>query len=191
MARCYPGSHKLFPSAKEMDVYLIDAINCKVKPEDELHILGDFSAEPTRYRQRIKCKHVYLTRGNHDPVQKSQNVFGPNIPFQREVKLRGTDGHLHCILSHSPQAFWFGSHKGWAHLYGHTHGQREVTLDQWLGKERRSMDVGVDNIRMLTGNYFPFDEQELYAILIGRSGHDHPAFYLGYQAERDHKYGFK
>lgn len=190
MLRLDPVLGTLFESTEAHDQCLLNAINGVVKPNDELYVIGDFSKYPGRYRSRIKCKHVSLIMGNHDPVQKSRNVFGPNIPFQREVRLRGRTGYLHCILAHSPQAFWFGSHKGWAHLYGHVHGQREDTLDL-LGKGRRSFDVGVDNLRNKFGNYFPLDEEQLYDMLSSRKGHDHGSYYYALQAERDRKHGFE
>jgi calcineurin-like phosphoesterase family protein len=190
MLRRYPRSNVLFPSVEAYDDHVIGAINTVVGEHDELHVLGDFGEEPGKYRMRIKCKHVKLTRGNHDRYERCKNVFGPDIPYQREVKLRGDSGTLKCILSHSPQAYWFGSHKGYAHLYGHTHGQREDTLDMALGSERRSFDVGVDNIRVQFGDYFPLDEAELYAMLIVRKGHDHPQDYHNMQKIRDIRYGF-
>ena len=189
MLRRYPGTNTLFPDIGAHDDCLIDATNAVVMPEDELYILGDFAREPGKYRLRINCKHVYLIRGNHDPVQKSKNVFG-EIPWMREVKLRGREGTLRCILSHSPHAYWIGSHRGWAHLYGHTHGQREDSLDAAFGRERRGFDVGVDNLRVVFDDYFPIDEAELYNMLIRRKGHDPKEYYHEYQRARDIAYGF-
>ncbi|MHC4703104.1 MAG: hypothetical protein ACYTFQ_21265 [Planctomycetota bacterium] len=189
MLRRYPGTNVLFKSTEDHDHHLIGAINCTVKPEDELHILGDFAELPGKYRAMIKCKHVFLTRGNHDPVMKSRNVFG-DIPWMRIVKLRGEEGSLKCVLSHAPQLFWIGSHRGWGHLYGHVHGQREAWMDIHLGRERRSLDVGVDHVREEFGDYFPLDEHELYAMLTSRQGHDNPLYYDEYQEARDQRYGF-
>jgi calcineurin-like phosphoesterase family protein len=192
MLRRYPRSNVLFPSVEEHDAHLLGAINCTVGVNDELYILGDFSDKPGKYRAQIKCKHVFLIRGNHDPVEKSRNVFG-EIPFQRVIKLRDSRGvgrSMYCVLSHAPQAFWFGSHKGWAHLYGHVHGQREDYLDLALGVERRSMDVGVDSLRQKYGDYFPLDEEALCAIFTMRQGHDLPSYYHDFQKARDFKYGF-
>ena len=176
--RYRPGTEELFASVEEHDDYLIQAINVAVRPDDDLHILGDFAlANPGKYRMRIKCKHVYLTRGNHDRPEKSRRVFG-EIPRVRLTTLRGTEGgRLKAVLCHTPMAFWEGSHKGWANLYGHCHGQREDTMDRWLGLDRRSLDVSVDNIYRLTGNFMPLDEQSLYYWMISRLGHDLPEFY--------------
>ncbi len=180
--RYRPGTKELFASIEEHDDYLIWAINLVVGVDDELHVLGDFALKkPGKYRMRIKCKHVYLTRGNHDRPEKSRRVFG-EVPYIRLTALRGDEGGcLKTVLCHTPMAFWPGSHKGWANLYGHCHGQREDTMDQWLGPDRRSLDVSVDHIYKVTGSFMPLNESELYYWMISRTGHDHPEFYDNYR----------
>jgi len=190
MLRFYPHSTTLFESIEAHDAHMLGAINCTVKPNDELIILGDFAQLPGKYRAQIKCKKVSLIRGNHDPVQKSLNVFG-EIPWMVYTKLRSGDGKsLKCVLCHFPLAYWDGSHRGWAHLHGHTHGQREVTLDDAFGYHRRMMDVGVDALYQLNKHYFPIGEDELYDRLISLEGHDHAEFYEKLQANRDRRYGY-
>jgi len=188
--RCRPHTTDLFASIEEHDEYLLEAINMVVDEKDELHILGDFCYKrPGKYRSRIKCRHVFLTRGNHDPVRASRNVFG-EIPFVRHTKVRGIDedGNPHSlkvVLCHTPMAFWDGSHKGWGHLYGHCHGQREMTMDKGLGWTRRSMDVGVDHIVKETGGFSPLDEEEIFGRFASVVGHDLPSFYPNHRAMQE------
>lgn len=190
MLRRYPCTNVLFASTEDHDQHLLGAINCTARPNDELFILGDFAgSNPGKYRAQIKCKHVYLIRGNHDPYQKCMNVFS-EIPWMKTIKLRGQGGALNCVLCHFPIAYWDGSHRGWAHLHGHTHGQREVTLDAAFGWHRRMMDVGVDNLRELNGDYFPMAEDELYSRFISLDGHDHSEHYETLQYIRDKRLGF-
>lgn len=185
MRQTYPGTDTLFESVEARDSHVLGGINLVVGERDELHILGDFAREPGKYRARIKCKHVYFTRGNHDPYQKCKNVFG-HIPYMRIIKLRKEHGKsLQCVVSHAPQVFWEGSHNGWAHVYGHTHGQRELWMDQHMGTERRSTDVGIDNLRRVNGDYFPPSEVELYDMFMARKGHDLPAYYDELRKQRD------
>jgi calcineurin-like phosphoesterase family protein len=180
--RYRPHTKQLFANIEEHDEYLLEAINMVVGQKDELHILGDFCYKrPGKYRCRIKCSHVYLTRGNHDPVQASRNVFG-QIPYIRHTKVRGVDENgdphsLKVVLCHTPMAFWDGSHKGWGHLYGHTHGQREFTMDRGLGAARRSYDIGVDNIVKHFGGFQPIPEFEIHDLFCSHAGHDDPSFY--------------
>lgn len=188
--RYRPGTKELFDSIEEHDDYLIRAINLVVGRRDELHILGDFALDkPGKYRMQLKCKHVYLTRGNHDKPEKSRRVFG-EIPYVRLVDMRSAPGHprtkkLRTVLCHNPMAFWEGSHKGWAHCYGHCHDQREDTLDRWLGVDRRSMEVSVDSIYRMTGSFAPLSETVLWRWLAFRAGHDHIEFYKNYRRRRD------
>lgn len=188
MLRRYPHSQTLFESTEQHDQHMLEAINSTVDRDDELFILGDFAENPGKYRALIKCKHVYLIRGNHDPYQKCVNVFG-EMPYVKYTKLRGKyGGSIRCVLSHTPFAFWDGSHKGFAHLYGHCHGQREDCMSAWFGFSRRSMDVGVDNLIAFQGHYAPVSEQTLYYLFLARHGHDLPEFYHEYQARRDWKF---
>ncbi len=54
---------------------------------------------------------------------------------------------------------WLGSHKGYYHCYGHSHGSLESK--PW-GK---SMDVGIDSAYRLFGEYRPFSLEEVVEIL--------------------------
>jgi len=53
-------------------------------------------------------------------------------------------------------------------------------MDRWLGLDRRSLDVSVDNIYRLTRSFSPLNEAELWRRLAFRAGHDHPSFYSNY-----------
>jgi calcineurin-like phosphoesterase family protein len=179
-ARTHPKFGRPFECIEEHDTYLVDEINAATERWDVLYILGDFCMKcPGRYRQRLKCQ-ARLIRGNHDPIQASRNVFG-EIPWMDVVKLQGIfEGEsrkLSAVLSHAPFCFWIGSHRGWANIYGHCHGQREITMDQMLGERRRSLDVGVDNLLRLRGDFRPVSEQWLLEYMLSRSAHDDPSFY--------------
>jgi calcineurin-like phosphoesterase family protein len=184
MNRCYPGTETPFESTKAHDDHLIGAINMVAGAQDEVYVVGDFcSKKPGRYRARINCKHVYLIRGNHDPVQASKRVFG-EIPYIRIVKVRSGRGEsLRTVLCHNPIAYWEGSHNGWGHLYGHCHGAREHTLCRAFGASIRAFDVGVDPLRRHHGDYFPIAEDEVFERFMQVEGHDHPAFYDKYRRE--------
>jgi len=184
MLRRYPGTKDLFPSVEAHDEFLLRSINSTVQEQDELFILGDFSRQPGKYRARINCKHVYLVRGNHDPVQKCLNVFG-QIPWIRKTKVRKGGESLKVVLCHFPFAYWEGSHNGWGHLYGHTHAQREGTMCDGLGRERRSFDVGVDNLMRVFGHYAPISEEVVFDGFTSIKGHDDREFYRKLQAIRD------
>lgn len=172
----------LMASMEEHDMLLINTINKYVGKQDELFVIGDFAWDrPGFYRDKIQCRKINLVLGNHDKKQKSSNVFGqtPEVMRTKAYNLSRKD-YVKLYLCHYPTAYWDGSHRGWAHLYGHTHGQREEYLDL-LEPQRRSMDIGVDNIFRLYGEYRPLSEWEVYDYMAKRSGHDDIRFYHDYQ----------
>ena len=134
-----------------------------------------------RWQKRIKRGEVWLIRGNHDPsVKQCRDVFGDRYREVFETKIRDKP----TWLSHYPHAYWPKSHHGGFHLYGHTHANREVTLDV-VFPDRRSMDVGVDNAHELLGEFRPFTEDEVFEILSSRLGHDPVEWYRKYHETRE------
>jgi calcineurin-like phosphoesterase family protein len=169
-----------FPNVQEWNELIIENTNRMVGRSDRLIILGDFgfSNRIGYFRQQIKCRHVELIIGNHDQESKCRNVFGGSIWHQRSIKFFDT----HLYLSHYAHCFWDGSHKGWMHVYGHNHNQREAYLDS-IWPERRSMDVSPDTAFELFGEWRPFADHEVYERLSKREGHDKLEFYFEYQRQ--------
>jgi calcineurin-like phosphoesterase family protein len=162
-------------SVEDWNAHMLAQINYKVKRNDTLYILGDFALRrPGYWRQQINCRHVKLVRGNHDPLQKCRNVFGGNFLESPEIYTR--IGGVKTHLSHYPHAFWPGSHRGYYHLYGHTHNQREATLDA-IWPQRRSMDVSPDSYNARFGDFSVWSEDEIRRTLMNREGHDLVSFY--------------
>ena len=139
-------------TVRRHDDALIDGINERVKEDDVLWVVGDFSLssfeEATAYRARIRCREVNLVWGNHD-LPAYEPLFG-RIMDQGMVKHRGQK----IWLNHYPMRSWDKSFHGAWHLYGHVHGRlaKEDEVDQ------RSLvrDVGVDST-----DYVPLSFSEL------------------------------
>lgn len=164
-----------FRSIEEHDEEILDNINRMVGRTDQLYIIGDFAWQSApKYRQRIRCKHVVLIRGNHDRPTPSKHAFGGAIHDMLTVKFQET----RAVLCHYPMAYWDKSHYGSIHLYGHMHGQREDDLNI-LFPYRRAMDVGVDQIYREFGQYRPISEDEVLELLACQIGHDPVEFYRG------------
>ena len=193
-----------FASITEHDDHLIEQYNRYVRPHDSLYVLGDVGwADPGNVLRKISCKDKHLIWGNHDKggfakyfrseqdtlVVKTNTLAGSPPSGMSDEERRNLVQEFvgkrdiksqHIFLSHYAHAFWPGSHNGWYHLYGHNHSQREEYLDNlWPG--RRSMDCGVDNAKRLLGEYRPFSEDEVLAILGSRPGHDDVEFYINQQ----------
>jgi len=109
-----------------MDDFILHSINSTVDKDDNLVIIGDFCfsksnqiLEITRnYRNRIKCKNVFLVFGNHDHRDACREVF-TNCYDNYLFKI---DGHL-IFTTHYPCRSWDrASHGSWC-LYGHVHNK--------------------------------------------------------------------
>jgi calcineurin-like phosphoesterase family protein len=143
---------------KAMDAVLIDGINSVVMPNDDLWILGDVVWQASRaghYRQRIKCRKIHVLLGNHDSTSLRKHVSTLELMSYR--KFEGQKFHL----MHYPCASWHGRSHGSIHLYGHSHGSIEKTLDT-MWPTRRSQDVGMDHAIRVLGEWRPFSLEEIF-----------------------------
>jgi calcineurin-like phosphoesterase family protein len=146
--------------------------NSLLSPGDTLYMLGDFSFKnPATYRRRIKCKDIWLIKGNHDPSNEQCR-----LAFGKDRVVHTLETHCNKVptfLSHYPHLHWPKSHRGSFHLYGHMHMQREAFWDKVPElTDRRCIDVCPENAKRLLGEYRPFSEMEIYDLLIKRKGHD-------------------
>ena len=135
-------------SVEDMNAGLIDAWNGRVKPEDRVYFIGDFSfAGPvpsgTIFNALNGEKH--LIKGNHDhkvatrlswASVKDYDLITPEIEYQDD------DGEMKkfkqpIVLCHFPFISWDRMMHGSWHLHGHCHGNLADS-----GAMR--MDVGVD-----------------------------------------------
>lgn len=143
--------YRPFPSVEEMDAVLLDNINQRVTKSDMLYILGDFSLGNKdvvkQQLDRLRCKSVYLIRGNHDRLSPAQYDAAGFFYKGDMLDLKVQDQHI--TLCHYAMRRWNKSHHGAWHLYGHSHGHLP---DDPLSF---SFDIGVD-----CHNFFPlsFDE---------------------------------
>jgi len=122
-----------------MSWLLVESINKRVGPKDELWFLGDLSfgneQNTLEILKSINCENINLVMGNHDQlISKSAKV---RAEFnQIEVYKEINHNHQRYVLFHFPMREWNRMHHGAIHLYGHVHGH--------LPGIGRSMDVGVD-----------------------------------------------
>lgn len=169
----FASRHRISQEAiDEMNNVLIDNINKCVAEEDTLWHLGDFAFAPKHkyiqhceaYRNRIRCKNVKLVFGNHD--QRDLKSIFPETYDLVEIKERG----YKFVLCHYAMAVFNKSHRGAFHLYGHSHSGAESWMDRHM-PNRRSMDVGVDNIAKIFGEYRPISLEEVISLLGNKKGH--------------------
>lgn len=115
-----------FENAEEMDKVLIEKWNNKVKKEDTVYHLGDFSfnKNPRDYLRQLNGK-ITLIKGNHDK-RKTLKAFD-------EVFVLTTIDvdNKPVILCHYPIYEWERKQRGSIHLYGHVHDKPKT----WLNSE--------------------------------------------------------
>lgn len=158
-------------SISKMDEVLIKNINDCVKRDDILWHLGDFcwgkkkNFEDTarKYREKINCKNIFLIMGNHDRPE-IKKIFNDCYDIY-DLKINSK----HIVLNHYSMSFWNKSHSRSWMLYGHAHGTAESWLDENM-PGRLSMDVGIDNVFKITGEYRPISFEEISAIFSSRRG---------------------
>jgi calcineurin-like phosphoesterase family protein len=141
-----------------MDEALIKNWNEKVKPEDLVFHLGDFSFQnASKYRDRLNGS-IRFIRGNHDKAAEhyyQTNKTAKVKPFLSFEDVRMVVHNDQRIwLSHYAHRVWPHSHRGCWHLYGHSHG----TLPD--DPNALAIDCGVD-----CHNYTPLSFDEVKKIM--------------------------
>ena len=166
-----------------MDEAILDGVNESVGERDTLYHLGDFAfggksrtgglRAMEHYRSRIRCRNVHIVWGNHDGLPSKARHEAAGRLFSTASDLTQVNVcDLKIVLCHYAMAAWNGSHHGAWQLYGHSHS----SLEPWMNAVmpgRRSMDVGVDNAKLLLGDYRPFSLDELKGVLDGRPNDHH------------------
>ena len=126
-----------FASEEEMNEYMIEKWNSKVRKKDEVVILGDFSfgrvEETKALLERLQGK-LYLILGNHDRVMTSKKMDLSRFQWvKRYAEL--SDENRKVVLCHYPILCYNEQYRleksGKPHtymLYGHVHD----TMDQRL-----------------------------------------------------------
>lgn len=161
-----------FQSVEEMNETIIDRINKTTKKDDILIHLGDFAGDRTpvkqcrEYFKKLDCENIYFLFGNHD--SSDLYLLGFQDTFQ-QVSAKINDQYI--FLNHYMMTVWNKSHYGSWHLYGHTHGTAEETVNR-LMPGRKAMDVGIDT----HPEFRPYSFDEIKCIIGPRPGYDPSGF---------------
>ena len=120
-----------FKDVQEMDQELIKVWNEKVKDDDLVYILGDFSfyngEETNNILNQLKGKKILII-GNHDCKFLKDKKFNREL-FEEIVERKSIKRNKTKIyMSHFPMADWNNREQGSIHFYGHIHTmQNEVS----------------------------------------------------------------
>lgn len=134
-------NHKMdcrgFDSEEEMNEYMIEKWNSRVKKKDEVVILGDFSLggveETKALLERLQGK-LFLILGNHDRVMENKKMDLSRFQWvKRYAEL--SDNNRKVVLCHYPIVCYNGQYRleksGKPHAYM-LHGHVHDTMDQRL-----------------------------------------------------------
>lgn len=154
---------------EDMNRALIANINAKVRRDDELYILGDFSfkipaVEAAELRKKIFCKNVHIVPGNHDKDWMHKDVQGTFI-VEPPITVLKVDGQKY-VLSHYPMMDWQSMAHGSIHLHGHIHTVGSLYNEMNLMQGLFRYDVGVD-----ANEYAPVSMPEILAWFEGVECH--------------------
>ena len=158
-----------FAHLPDMHEKLIEDHNAVVTNEDRWWCLGDFSfgdsPESTQILKRMNGQ-KFLVRGNHDHRHRTADGW-MDISWYRELNMKREDGPPHdgVCLMHFPIMSWHKMHYGSYMLHGHSHGN---LLYPASFATARILDVGVDNIWKLRGDYSPLSWEEIRETLKDR-----------------------
>lgn len=125
-----------FASVDEMNDAMATAWNERVRPDDTVWHLGDFSFErnPDHLDRQLKALNgrKHLITGNHDSPACRRSPGWESVRPYAETRVEGK----FMVLCHYAMRVWNKSHhKSWM-LYGHSHAS--------LPGNSQSLDVGVD-----------------------------------------------
>lgn len=162
-------------SVAEMNQILIDNINEKIPEDGHLFLLGDIlfckkrdvEAFADQIFGQIKCKNLYLIRGNHDYFYKAPGFakYFQSIEYGMEIKIQDSDARngksQRIVMCHFPMMTWNQAAYGSFMLHGHCHNSLSEE-----NKKTTRLDVGVDNPLC---DYFPVSYKEVKEELKNRN----------------------
>lgn len=143
--------HRGFASVEEMNQYMLQQWNQKVRPQDDVIILGDLSyGKPDETNALLQQLHgrLYLISGNHDRVASN-----PKYDQKRFVWIKDyeelKDEKRKVILCHYPIMCYNGQYRVHSDerpvsymLYGHVHDTEDQRLiEQYIGMVRNTQVV--------------------------------------------------
>lgn len=165
----WKDGYRNFDNEIEMTEHFIKNINNCVKHDDILYYMGDWSFGNVynikRLRDQIHCRTIHLMLGNHDQkIRENKEVVYQNGSFYPQDLFTSVQdvlevkhGNHTFFMSHYAHRVWSKSHRGYIHLYGHSHDN--------IPDYGKSIDIGIDVAKRILGEYRPFSIEEIISIM--------------------------
>lgn len=145
-----------FSSAQEMDEYMIEQWNKKVRKNDEVVILGDLSWGDGNYTNNILKRlngQKFLIEGNHDRRYLKDKNFDKTLYVWIKPYAELNDNNRKIICCHYPVFCYNGQYRKLPSgeprtymLYGHVHDTQDQRLVEQFQKITRNTQVRDGNI---------------------------------------------
>lgn len=154
---CLRFDNRPFENIEEMNQTIMDNWNRKVKPDDDVWIIGDFcyrsSQEPTYFLRKLNGKKHFII-GNHDKaILESKQALRCFESVENMAYVK--DNGKNLILCHFPIAEWNGMRRGALHIYGHIHANRDE-VSEFMERNSNAFNAGC-----MINNYEPVTLEEL------------------------------
>lgn len=195
----WKDGYRCFNTIEKMNTAIVNGINSKVKQDDTLYHLGDWSFGGidniwNLYKQLI-CKNIHFIYGNHD----DHIINDRQLPNCRRIA-----PYHQTIVDGCPEAGEYPDYVLSKQLFLTTNdvltidiGKQKIFMSHyahrvWLGSHKgvwhlyghshgaledkewgKSMDVGIDNYCKLFGKYEPFSFEEIRTIMDKREVINH------------------
>lgn len=147
-----------FSDVDEMDRFLVDGWNARVRDDDHVYVVGDLSFKSARpvsfYLDRLGG-HKHLVVGNHDGSWMGSVDLGRYFESVDMMVCLDDDGHS-LVLCHYPMMSWPGH--GSFLVYGHVHGNKPEGYWPLLKTYTRALNASVE-----INGYQPVTFDELVA----------------------------
>jgi calcineurin-like phosphoesterase family protein len=155
-----------FKSVDEMNDLILSNLYKKVKPGDDLYVLGDLllgnGTESSELLLDILNKSkvkFYFIIGNHDKINENFRRLCTSISYLKEIKIGGNN----TTLCHYPLLEWNKSHYNSFLLHGHIHKFSHSL------KGFKKFPLGkVLNVNVEFHNYEPWTEEEVIEYMKNR-----------------------
>ena len=168
-----------FDEAPEMNTYIKEEIQKKVKPGDVVFDLGDMFWRTTPddeiidfLKNTIKASEVYKLMGNHDKwdIWKPGGLGTKEVTLIAdilEIDLARDNEPFHLILSHYPMISWNKKTRGTMMIHGHCHGN----IDSFNNASPDlRVDVGFDGGLAKENGSFLIDFEAIYQHFLKKTG---------------------
>jgi len=166
-ADCHIGHEKIieyekrpFCSVEEMDYTIFENWRAYLRPGDTFCVVGDIAIKKKHALRALnkipRGVHTCFIFGNHEDDHRGAILRSPRVMWAGDLKTIKVEGQ-HLFLFHYACRVWKRHTKNSWQLCGHSHGN----LEPW----ENQLDVGVDNVAKLVGEYRPLSFYEVKKII--------------------------